>query len=103
MRFLSAAVALLYAIAFAAACLGACLGQGSAAEHACCQGEAGLTVSSIDCCKVVTGTRDVPMVTTPPPEVVPAHIWPPVPRFASAPASETPSLSSPSPPLVLRI
>ncbi len=92
-----------YALSFVAVCLGACLGAPAAAEHSCCDGEAGLHAAARDCCVVTQGVS--PTVT----QVAPAI---PV-LFALADyvavllpsviPNAGPATLAASPPLVLRI
>ena len=92
-----------YALSFVAVCLGACLVAPAAAEHACCDGEAGLHAAARDCCVVTQGVS--PTV---------AHVAPTIPVLLTLPDDIAVSLTSvipnagpvplaASPPLVLRI
>ena len=92
-----------YALSFVAVCLGACLAAPAAAEHACCDGEAGLHAAARDCCVV---TQGVPPTVT--------HVAPAIPVVFALPdyvavflpsviPNAGPATVAASPPLVLRI
>jgi hypothetical protein len=89
-----------YAVCFIVVCFGACLAPEPAAEHGCCQGE-GLRAASRDCCSVMPGTSQAPVVVTDeaPPTLVPHLVAAPAAHRRLAPAVAL----TPSPPLVLRI
>jgi len=92
-----------YGLSFLAVCLGACLAAPPAAEHACCDAEAGFRGVARDCCAVTQGVSPATTHEAPATSVVfslPNYVAVFLPPVV---ANAGPATLAASPPLVLRI